>query len=288
MTIKIRNSKGAIFILMIAFAILITTVGIFTIDIISTLLNRQLLDNRAQTLALRAAAIFNSGDRAGRINHLIVGSRDLIYRSRQNLNMTGQVPFDHFRPLAQQLLDQARNGAILLEQERKRLITARISEVKLLLTESNSTNASGTIFSQNQFVDQANIGACNEYMSEVSSSLVEPELKKYDLKRRYIDKGKECYLGQIDSKLPDDDEDLSFKLCKLPPLTHGSSLLKPTDYKQYAVIILNQKTVLPDACDQMPSVIGLQLSGNFKTMFSGRTYTLVGTSIAATSGPAFR
>jgi hypothetical protein len=289
--IKIRNNKGSFLVLIIAFAMLVTILGVFTIDLISTLLNKQLLNNRAQMLALQVGAIFNAGDRAGRINHLVVGSRELIYRSRQKLNMTGQVPFDHLRPLAEQLLDQARNGAVLLEQERKRLIMTRLSETKLLLTrnQSNSNNDSSVATgSPDQFVDQANVGTYNEYASEVSSSLVEPELKKYDLKHHYIDKSTGCYLGQIDSKLPDDDEDLSFKLCKLPPLTHGCSLRNPADYKQYAVVILNQRTVLPINCDQMPSVISLKLCGNYKTMFSGQTYTLDAISTATTSGPAFR
>ncbi len=285
-----NNEKGNLLLLTIALGVLVILLGAFSLDLVATFFNRQILESRANALALEAATILNAGDRAGRLNHLIVGSRELIYSSRQKFYKTNQFPFDHLRPLAQQLLDQSRSGATLLEEERRRLIAVRLSQIKSLLTSGQQNSADkqdGKTGSLGQFVARANLGTFSDQTAEVSSSQVDPGLKDCDLKRQYIDKITGLYFGQIDVKLPDDDRDLSFKLCKLPSVAKGSALNNLVKYRQCAFLLQRGKDLRANF-DEMPSAINLTLGANYKTMFSNRLYTLSATSTATTSGPAFR
>jgi hypothetical protein len=139
-----------------------------------------------------------------------------------------------------------------------------------------------------RFVDEADVGACNGYTSEVSANQSDLQLKEHDLTEKYIDKASESYLGGIDVKLPDEDSDLAFKLCKLPSLAHSSSLHDETKYEQYARLMDYGKLLPQVNCDQIPSAIRLRLRGNYKTTFAGQKYSFEVNSIAITSGPAFR
>jgi len=157
-----------------------------------------------------------------------------------------------------------------------------------LLEESNYNAYPDCITSSaTEFVDHATVGSYNSQTAEIPSSQLDLALRKYDLKLHYIDEKTGLYYGEIDSKLPDDDEDLSFKLCRLPTLAHGCSLHDAAGYKPYAVII-DQGSELPGGCEQIPSTVAITLCHNYKGMLSHQSYTLSSSSMAATSGPAFR
>jgi hypothetical protein len=267
--------------------ILLVLSMVFMYDMVSVFINHQLLGDRVDRLALEAAAKFNEGDQASRMNHLLVQSRDLIFRSRQTCEITAEAqPFNHLQPLAFKLLEQSRAGSRLLERERERLVAVRLAEVKKRL-ESDCLSASGLGQIGGETLDIVDVGTINGFSSGVSSAAVKGELKADDLRQRYIDKKTGLYLGEINAKLPNEDGDLSFKLCGLPATAKQGALQKVVDYKSYAVLLKDGAEV-PFKCEQMPSVVRVTVHGNYGGLLIRHSYALSGSAMATSAGPAFR
>ena len=284
-----RKNRGSLLILSIALIFVLAIVMFFAFDTITAFLNKQTLDGSAQKLALDAAIVLNAEDQAGRMNKFIAQSRQLVYCSRQELNLTDQVTCQTMQPLALYLSNQSRDGAIFLEQERERLVASRVSEINsLLMREYGYYTDKSKKELLEQFIDKADLGACSENTAEVLSDKSDQRLRQHDIEEHYLDKGNSLYLGDEDLKLPDEDKDLSFKLCKLPSLCHGSSMHNPETYINRANLLDNGLLLPKIKCDQIPSAIRLKICRTFKTLFSGQTYNLSSSSIATTSGPASR
>jgi hypothetical protein len=259
---------------------------IFLIDMSSIYINHQSLSDRTDRLTLEAASALNEGDRAGRLNHLIIQCRDMISRNRKAYALTEVQPFVHFRPLCWQLLDQSRHGAALLEQERQRLVSTRLMEIKTRL-HGYYQPPSVTTAKPQVVVDEIDVGTVKGFSSGVPSALVEPDLKENDIKERYIDKKTGLYAGEINARMPGEDSDLTFKLCALPKLDKESSLQRGADYKQYGVLV-NDGKEQAISCDQMPASVVLKASGSFKGMIFQQNYHVGTSAMANTAGPAFQ
>jgi hypothetical protein len=280
------TKQGSTLILSCLVAFVLALGIIFLIDMSSVYISYQTLCDSTDRAALSAAAALNEGDRAGRINHLIAQSRDLIMRNRQAVALTGAPPFDRLRPLCAQLLEQARSGAILLEQERTALVSARLAEIKERLKNKHSPSAEKG-GQPGPEVLEIDIGTVQGLTSGVPSALVEGTLKDFDLKEHYIDKRTGLYLGEINAKMPDEDGDLKFKLCTLPSLAKESALQKGVEFKQYAVLVKDGQSRV-DICDQMPASVVVKSSGTYKGLIFQRSYSVKASATASTAGPAFQ
>ncbi|PWT98279.1 MAG: hypothetical protein C5B53_06895 [Candidatus Melainabacteria bacterium] len=267
--------------------ILIVIAITFLYDFLSVFINRQLLNDRTDRLALEAAAKFNEGDRTSRMNHLLVQSRNLIFLSRQTyVTTTALQPYNHLSPLAHQLLEQSRDGAKLLEKEQARLVAARLAEVKKNII-SPSLNQAGSSLFGNISVDGLDVGTMDGFTSEVPSAYSASDLKENDAKDRYIDKKTGDYFGEVDVKLPTEDRDLSFKLSSLPVVAKQGALQKSAPYKQYATLRKDGADI-PFKCEQMPTAVRLQLHAKYRGLLTKQEYDLSANSVATGAGPAFK
>ena len=282
-----RSSTGSMLVLSCMLGILIVIGLLVVYDLLSVYINRQLLTDRADRMALEAASKFNEGDRASRMNHLLVQSRELIFRSRQNLESTANnQPFNHLGPLAFQVLDESRRGAELLERERQRLVAVRLAEVKKCLN-GDTGSAAGQFFMGNVSVDSIDVGTISGYSSGVSSLRSNQELRGDDLGQHYIDKSTGLYLGEIDARLPDKDADLPFKLCSLPGVAKQGALQRAAAFKTYAAL-LKKGTDLPVRVEQMPAAVRLQIHASYTGMLIKQQYELSASAMATGAGPAFQ
>ena len=268
-------------------AILIVIAFTFLYDFLSVFINRQLLSDRADRVALEAASKFNEGDRTSRMNHLLVQSRNLIFLSRQTyVTTTANQPFSNFAPLAHQLLEQARDSAGLLEKERARLATVRLAEVKQSLMNPSLNQAGSSLFG-NISVDALDVGTIDGFTSEVPSNYSNNDLKENDLKDRYVDKKTGNYFAEVNAKLPTEDSDLSFVLSPLPAVAKQGALQKSAPYKQYVTLRKDGVDTL-FKCEQMPTAVRLQLHAKYRGLLTKQEYDLSANSLATGAGPAFK
>lgn len=282
-----RRDQGSMLVLSCMLGILIVIGLLVVYDLLSVYINRQLLTDRADRMALEAASKFNEGDRASRMNHLLVQSRELVFRSRQTLEATANnQPFNHLGPLAVQVLDESRRGAALLERERQRLIAVRLAQVKKCLNGEKSCPKRQFLMGDVS-IDAIDVGTISGFSSGVSSSRSDKELREDDLMQHYIDKASGLYLGGIDARLPAKDGDLPFKLCSLPAIAKQGALQRSAAFKAYAALLKNGVD-LPVRLDEMPAAVRIQIHASYTGMLVKQQYDLSASAMATGAGPAFQ
>jgi hypothetical protein len=202
-------------------------------------------------IALNAAKLLNADDRIGQMNNVVERCRELVYVSRVNCNLAQGLATPLYQPLANQLLDEARAGAQLVEQERQNQKRLTVNIVQNYIAQHNRMVKTGSRLSlpffQTNFpiIAATDIGSIQGVQSNVEDLLVIPELKEFDLSQRYIQPGTNLYRGNINAKLPAPDSDLDFKISSLPAQVGGIvapvRLTNPEVFAAGARIIDEQK-----------------------------------------------
>ena len=131
-----RNSQGNMTFLMVL------TIGLLVLIIFCGFAFNLMLTRRSQaqyaadSLALALATNINSGNRVGQINELQEASRELVLLSRQNLDKCTDNN-QAMSGLCDELLQEARAGHELVEQERKNQIAIVCNDVNNSVKEHN-------------------------------------------------------------------------------------------------------------------------------------------------------
>ncbi len=113
----------------VIFILLLTTGAAFWC--LSLLYSRDEVQNRAGSAAISIAQILNSHDFTGRMNNMIMHSRELVFDSRRILNrVDSDEDFAELRPLALQLMNESRSAAISVEKERNQLAAATLTALR--------------------------------------------------------------------------------------------------------------------------------------------------------------
>lgn len=177
---------------------------------------------RADSIALEMAKLINSGDRVGELNNMTEYARELVYTSRINYN-TIRERHPQIEGLAQIMLDDARQGAQLVAQERAVLRAAIIDDLK------NAVNRNETALSKTPGVNMASLNMKQPAIQQIYLGVVTgvgsnaeaptalAELAEMDQARSYLFSGTRFYRANIDAKLPAPDSDLTFKFSALAP-----------------------------------------------------------------------
>jgi hypothetical protein len=174
----------------------------------------------ADQVALTGACQLNDGNRLGQMNNLVARSRQLVYASRQNTYLAANSSTD-LQQLAQQFLDEDRQNAVALDQERGRL---------QILASREATQAMKDTFAQQSALytmvlpwlvvkapsmSNASCGQINAIDSNVTALTGIEDLADYDRSKKYIQKASQLYAANTDEKLPGEDGDLHFYLASL-------------------------------------------------------------------------
>jgi hypothetical protein len=182
----------------------------------------------ADEASLSLARVLNDGDRIGQMNNVIERCRELVYTSRVNDDLAQDPKNTLWKDLSAQLLAESRENARLVEAERKNQIKVCVKNLQDIVWTRNKKAPTGKRFSLPWFesyfpqVSELKIGSIKAVESNVENLQVIPNLREFDLQSKYIQKGSNLYMGNINAKLPSPDNDLDFKLSSLPADVAGT------------------------------------------------------------------
>ncbi len=245
----------------------------------------------ADKLALAIVKCMNEDDRIGQVNNLVVRNRELCYASRLTVNTTNNSYLSFCSPLAQQLLDEASSGSVAIDKERKTQITMQQNSIRDIVERYNMHTQNTTSFklpwwkSYALQVFQVNGGSLKDVQSNVEHTEIYEELTDEDRRAKYIQPGSNLYMGNINAKLPQPDNNLDFKLTALPApvekLIAPARLANPEIFK-YGNMFFEGGKAVKQSFDQIPTAV--QVVGRMDVeMHQGNQTVQIG-STAQTNG----
>lgn len=290
-----RRCKGNMLFLCVAIGLIVLVLVGLAFWCQLTFFSNQLLQDTSEKVALGAAQKLNENDNAGKINNLIGCSRELVFDARSMHNKTiNDREFSEYEKLAAQVLQQSRDGANLVADERQRLVNSSIADLRALVKEKTTPlGREVALFDaavEKPRIESLSIGNLDNLESNVVASQGIPELTAYDTSHQYVRHGKDVdfYRAGDPLKLPAPDDDLKFELSPLPIAVSGNSaplrLVSESHYKPTMVIVENGKDAI-GSCSIMPSCVQVLMSVKMKSKVS--TQLESGTksmSTACTSG----
>lgn len=185
------------------------------------MMSQKRTQSQVENLTLEMANSINKADWVGQMNNMTEFSRELVFTSRSALN-EAIAHHQRLRPLAIQLLDEARQSAQLVESERKELTVLIMKDLQKqanTLAETASTGPGMKLPGVNADAMQlktVDAGYIDGVLTNLTSAEGLPDLREYDLQEKYITSKSFVYLPNINAKLPAPDDDIKFDFCSLP------------------------------------------------------------------------
>lgn len=182
------------------------------------------IQSSADEIALAGARKLNEMDRIGQMNNMVARSRHLVYSSRQALDQINNMGVQpEARKLAQQLLDDARDGANQLEMERSNLITATNAEAREVMRKRfNEIRSAYNVVLPWLRVSDAKLVSVKLGRPVNTHTNVEElrgiaELADKDEQGKKVHMGKSVnYYNQGEARLPEGETGFAFRLSSLP------------------------------------------------------------------------
>lgn len=224
----IRKSSGSMIVLIVFLLGIFVVFALSAFTVNNFLFLRTRAQDKADHLALLLASKINTGDRVGQMNELQVRSRELIFCSRERIADCHGEELDMLSPIAEQLLNEAREGHTLLERERKNLVSQICKELKESALAHNSSLSElgifkmGGLLAEAARIERVELGSMKNIPSSARSHTVFDGLNQFDLQQSFSHKTNGLYRANIDAKIPVPDGDLSFKISALAPNVKGT------------------------------------------------------------------
>jgi hypothetical protein len=168
------------------------------------------------------------------------------------------------QPMAILLMNEAHDGAVLVEKERKKVSEYTTKNLRQAAGSGLSgPNAGFTlpwVQTQAPSVGILEVGSIADVRSSVYGPDAIDELKQNDIHEKYLDKDSNLYAGNINAKLPEPDNDLAFKLSSLPAAVEQTVAPARITAPQ---VFVPAKTLIEEGdwqgatCDQLPSALKL-------------------------------
>ncbi len=289
-----RQPRGNMLFLCVAIGLLILVLVGLAFWFQLTFFSNQLLQDTSEKVALNAAQKLNENDNAGKINNLIGCSRELVFDAREMHNKTLDGQFIEYEQLAAQVLQQSRDGANLVADERQRLVNSSIAELRAIVKEKSAPfGREVALFDaavEKPRIESFSVGTLDNLESNVVASIGVPALTAYDTSHQFIKHGKDvdfyCALNPL--KLPAPDDDLKFELSPLPIAVNGNSaplrLVSENHYKPTMVLVENGKDAI-GSCSIMPSCVQVSMSVKMKSKVASQMESgTMSMSTACTNG----
>jgi hypothetical protein len=260
-----------------------------------TFFSNQLLQDTSEKVALNAAQRLNDNDNAGKINNLIGASREMVFTARSMHSRTVNDPsFSEFEQFASQVMQQSRDGANLVADERQRLVNCSIASLRSLVKKkSEPFGREIALFDaavEKPQVESFSVGTLDNLQSNVVVSAGVPELTAYDTSHQYVIHGKDVdfYRASDSLRLPSPDDDLNFGLSPLPIAVNGTSaplrLVSESHFKPTMALVEDGKDAI-GTCSIMPSCVQVSMSVKMKSKVATHMESgTQSTSTACTSG----
>jgi hypothetical protein len=251
-----KLAHGGMLFLTCAIAFVLVLIVIFAVTLGKLFVHHVHDQSVTDATTLRAAAILNTNDQIGRMNNLVVQSRELVFDSRAAHSSTLTNNFWYLEPIAQHLLDDSRWGASCVDNARQRLIVEQLKSLQEMARSDSSLQKHGAKIVGMQ------VGNLAEAKSNVYDDEAD-ELQDYDSQRRWIDPKTKLFYGNVTTPLPNEDRDLVFKISPLHAPSNGkmvqAAIISTNDFKSTATLIENDKPKAA-SCDQAPSAVKIDYS----------------------------
>ncbi|HEY9787827.1 MAG TPA: hypothetical protein V6D17_20740 [Candidatus Obscuribacterales bacterium] len=253
------------------------------------------LQAQADRLALAMAERLNRNDRLGQMNNMLELSRELVFASRKD-EESAHERTPHIEPLAKQLLEEAREGARLVNEERTSLAQLTNNELKEMVRQSTEILESSAqlrlpwIRTSAPVIDRLETGRIVAVESNAQAPQGLPELKEMDLVRRYIRSDTQFYRAGVNAKLVSADSDLDYKFSSLPAPVKGTvspaRLTSGAVFRRTNTLVDSTAWLGGNNIEQLPSALKLELTGMVATdltagNFQSRRVTAVGAASGA-------
>lgn len=186
--------------------------------------------DKVDSESLALSSLINYNDRIGQLNHLFARSRELVYASRERLAKCEQDELDFLRPLCSDLLDEARAGNLLLEQERKQQIQVICAEIQNSAKFSNSKAQSnnsirfGALKTDMPQIWKIEVGQIKNVQSSMKCGQSLAKLASHDKSQNYFMPKSHLFRSGVNAKLPGPDADLDFKFTALPACVENTCM----------------------------------------------------------------
>ncbi len=195
---------------MMMLTLLVMTIALMVcasfMTIYSVIAARQKLEERTENLCMVAARSLNTDDHAGQMNNLTAASRELVFNSRNTYDYVANNN-KFYLALASKLLDQSREGAEALAQERARLIKFTLSDISNLIIQVNKhDNNLGRfivpwVLTGEVSIVNADLGFIKGVPSNVGAPVNNLELSDLDKSLKYVDPTTNLYYGNLSLNL---------------------------------------------------------------------------------------
>jgi hypothetical protein len=254
--------------------------------------SHQFIKHHADQLATSLAIQLNANDRIGQMNNLVANSRELVFNSRANYNRVAS-NYPQMISLADRLLSDSRDGADIVEKERRELVAILLRDLQ---TSAKTTNLSGSLgqnvalpwASSNQAsILDLKVGCIKGVESNVLAPYGNNDLLNLDTKAGYIDPTTHLYYGLSIIKLPE-DPDKQFRLTSLAPAVEGNvappRLVGPEAFEKSGELLKNGQDISA-SCDQLPTAVQLSIGMDVTSRVAVQsTHETTADSTAATAG----
>jgi hypothetical protein len=181
------------------------------------------LQSAADEIALEGARKLNEFNRLGQMNDMIARSRQLVYGTNKQAGLASSERNDPlFEKLTRQLNEEAKRGAMLLEEERQKLARTAKDEARIAMQKRfDQVKASYAITLPWLTVQAPELmlsetGRTEGMQSNAQELQGYPELANEDKVNVFAGKPVNLYRAETDAKLPIADSP-SFKFSPLPP-----------------------------------------------------------------------
>jgi Flp pilus assembly protein TadG len=217
-----RKSRGNMMLLsVLGFGLLLIFITLGTSFSMVLFVQNQ-VQRLADQIALTGACQLNDGNRLGQMNNLIGRCRQLVYVSRQNNYQAAGSRQQDLQQLSQQFLDEDRQNAVALEQERGRLQALAVREATQAMKDSFAQQSAlytmvlPWLVVKPPTMNKVSFGQIAAIDSNVAAQTGIADLADFDKSKRYVQRASQLYVSNIDAKLPEEDADLHFYLSSLP------------------------------------------------------------------------
>lgn len=223
-----RKSSGSMLVLILFLLGILVVFALAAFTVNNFLFFRSRAQHQTDSIALSLASKINKNDRVGQMNEFAAHSRELIYSSRERLSDCNTEDLELLRPIAEQLLHEAREGHTLLERERRNLVSQICKEVKESALEQNASLSGMSVFNMGALlteqaqIERVELGSIKNIASNVKAETVFEKLREFDTTSDHFHKKNGLFRADIDAKLPEFDSDLSFKISSLPANVKGT------------------------------------------------------------------
>lgn len=260
---RLRQSSGSMLgvVALVGLILLAVCLSGFVLSILFTAHHRT--EAQADDLALSMALSLNKHNWVGQMNNIVESTRELVFTSRAAQDQVAQ-EYPRLKSLSDRLLNEARDSASFVESQRKTLALELCKSAQRQAITFNERRRSQHTFTlpwirtESMIVRSLEVGTISNIQSSAALPVAVPDLKDYDLLKRFANKESNLYNAADRISLPSPDTDLPFAFSSLPAAVEQSlpsaRLVSSEVFQPIATILENEKVVAAHPM-RLPSAI---------------------------------